>query len=110
MAPIDPSFLTTSPEWRIDGVGRIGLGAEASVAPAPAPAGGFGDLLAQQITSLQNLQQDAAVQGQALADGTATDATSVVMAVEKARLSMQLATQLRERGVTALQEILRTQV
>ena len=46
----------------------------------------------------------------ALATGTATDPTAVVMAVERARLSMQLASQLRTKGVEAINDIFHTQV
>jgi flagellar hook-basal body complex protein FliE len=71
---------------------------------------GFGGMLADQIGNLQDLQTNAADQSQALAAGTATDTASVVMAVEKAQLAMQLAANLRDKGVTAIQEIFRTQV
>ncbi|MBJ7332948.1 MAG: flagellar hook-basal body complex protein FliE [Solirubrobacteraceae bacterium] len=106
--PIDPSFLTSGVDWNVGGVGKVDTNVEQ--AEGPSTSSGFGSMLGQQIGKLQGLQEDAATQAQGLADGTAADATSVVMAVEKARLSMQLATQLRERGVTALQEVLRTQV
>lgn len=102
--PIDPAMVTTSPEWKIGGVGGVDPGSEAQVKP------GFGAMLGNQIQQLQGLQENAATAAQGLADGTVKDTNEVVMAVEKARLSMQLATQLRERGVTALQEVLRTQV
>ena len=70
----------------------------------------FGGVLTQQLEGLQGLQTDAAAQSQALATGTAEDASQVVMAVEKARLSMQLAASLRDKGVESFQEIFRTQV
>ena len=78
---------------------------------APADGGsGFGSMLADQLGALQATQDDAAAQSQALAAGTAEDVSSVVMAVERAQLSMQLASQLRNRGVEAFQELFRTQV
>ena len=67
-------------------------------------------MLTNQLENLQGLQTDAAAQSQALATGTAEDASQVVMAVEKARLSMQLAASLRDKGVESFQEIFRTQV
>lgn len=100
--PIDPAFLTTSPEWAVP-----------SLDGPPAAAqqgGGFGDMLGKQVQSLSNLQDEAAKASQSLADGTATDTTSVVMAVERARLAMQLASQLRSRGLDAVQEVMRTTV
>ena len=47
---------------------------------------------------------------QALATGQATDPTSVVMAVERAQLAMQLAAQIRTKAVEAAQDIFHTQV
>ena len=47
---------------------------------------------------------------QALAAGTAEDPTAVVMAVERAQLSMQLASQIRTKVVEAAQDIFHTQV
>lgn len=105
---IDPSFAVSGPEWRIDGVGRVDAGGP-DVEGLP-KAQGFGEMLGRQMARLQGIQEEAATQAQALATGQTQDTVSVVMAAEKAKLSMQLATQLRERGVTALQEVLRTQV
>ena len=97
-----------------------GVGAEWQIEAPPAPdapdaadaAGGegFGSLLADQLGALQARQDEAAVQSQALAAGTAEDVGAVVMAVERAQLSMQLAAQLRNRATEAYQEIFRTQV
>ena len=85
---------------------------EAPAAPdAAPPAGeGFGAVLADQIGGLQGLQTEAAAQSQALAAGTASDVTAVVMAVERAQLSMQLAAGLRTKATEAVQELFRTQV
>jgi flagellar hook-basal body complex protein FliE len=72
--------------------------------------GGFGSILSDQLGALQDLQTDAASQSQALATGQADHASQVVMAVEKAQLSMQLAATLRDKSVDAFQEVFRTQV
>jgi len=105
--PIDPTMLARGAEWKID------LG---DAAPGAAPAGatstgnGFGHFLADKVGELDKLQTDAAQGAQDLATGRATDPTQVVMAVEKARLSMQLASQIRTKGVEALNDIFHTQV
>jgi flagellar hook-basal body complex protein FliE len=97
---IDPSFAVSGAEWQI--------------APVEAPAGtgdsGFGAMLGDSINALTKTQTDAATQAQALAGGQASDPTAVVMAVERAQLSMQLAGQIRNKAVEAAQEIFRTQV
>jgi len=104
-APIDPSFAVTGPEWTI-------------AAPEPAqPAadgdgsgGGFGDILARQISNLERLQTDAAEASRQLATGQAEDLPSVINAVERAKLAMELASTIRTKAVEAYQDIWRTQV
>jgi flagellar hook-basal body complex protein FliE len=92
-------------EWQIapleqtQGVGGGGLS-----------GGGFGDMLGDALGSLAQSQTDAAAGAQQLAAGTAQDPTSVVMAVERAQLSMQLASQIRTKLVEAAQDIFHTQI
>jgi len=102
--PIDPSFSTTGPEWGIGSVGGVGGATGAT------PTGGFGGVLGQQLQQLATSQADAASQSQQLATGQASDPSKVVMSVERAQLEMQLATTLRNKGVEAIQELMRTQV
>lgn len=75
--------------------------------PPAAGEGGFGALLADALEKLAGLQEEAAIQSQALATGRADDVTSVVMAVERASLALQLAVQVRNRAVEAYQDIFR---
>jgi flagellar hook-basal body complex protein FliE len=103
MPPIDPSFSVTGPEWQVGGVGPV-------QPPTEGAGQSFGGMLTDALTSLQQTQTDAAAASQALAAGTATDPTQVVMAVERARLAMQLASQVRTKGVEAFQDIFHTQV
>ena len=105
--PIDPSFAVGGGEWSI---------APPTSAQAPAEAGsgdgggGFGGMLAEQISNLEHLQTDAAEASRQLATGTATDLPSVVNAVERAKLSMEVASTVRTKAVEAYQEIFRTHV
>ena len=104
--PVD-AITAVGPEWNIafpDSAGPV------DAAQPVADGKGFGGMLTDQIENLQGLQTDAAAQSQALAAGTAEDASAVVMAVEKAQLSMQLAANLRDKSVESFQEIFRTQV
>ncbi len=102
--PIDPAFSVTGPEFRVDDL------------PAPGDAtqkttgAGFGDLLGKSLQSLATTQAEAADAAQALATGQASDPTAVVMAVERAQLAMQLASQIRTKAVEAAQDIFHTQV
>jgi flagellar hook-basal body complex protein FliE len=100
--PIDPSFATTGTEWSIPPVD----GAQA----APQTGSGFGDLLGKSVQSLADSQTEASSAAQALASGQASDPTAVVMAVERAQLAMQLASQIRTKAVEAAQDIFHTQV
>jgi flagellar hook-basal body complex protein FliE len=97
--PIDPSFALTGPEWQIQPV-------EPGTQPSEAGGAAFGDIL----QSLSGTQQEAADAARALATGEAEDPTAVVMAVERAQLAMQLASQIRTKAVEAAQDILHTQV
>jgi len=111
--PIDPSMFTGGAEWQISGVGgqtpaEIEVGAGAGVETTQGTS--FGDVLAQTLGELQAGQNEAAEAAQALATGQASDPTSVVMAVEKAQLQMQLASTLRNKAVESVQEIFRTTV
>lgn len=102
-------FAAQGSEWGVGGIGSIGQDG-AATAPVQESGTGFGDLLSGQIQKLSSTQQDAANASASLADGTATDVSSVVMAVERAKLSMQLASQVRNKAVEAYQEVFRTQV
>lgn len=108
MTLIDPSMLAKGPEW------QVGLGPDATTTTQPAAggtnSGGFGSMLSHAVGGLESVQNDAAQQAQALATGQATDPDAVVMAVEKARLSMQLASQIRTKATDAINDIFHTQV
>jgi flagellar hook-basal body complex protein FliE len=95
---IDPSFAVSGAEWQIAPV------------EAPAQAGASGSGFGNVLSGLQATQTEAAQAAQDLATGAATDPTAVVMAVERAQLSMQLASQIRTKAVEAVQTIFQTQV
>jgi flagellar hook-basal body complex protein FliE len=94
---------------------QIALGPQQSVAPAKSPgagepAGGFGSMLTNAIGDLEKTQNAAATQAQELATGQTNDISSVVTAVQEAQLSMQLASQVRNKAVEAYTEIFHTQI
>lgn len=112
-----PPVAALGAEWQIPGIGAptgpsapdaIGSGGVDGVAPSG--GAGFGDVLAKQIGNLTDLQESAASASQSLANGTATDVSSVVTAVEKAQLAMQLAGQIRTKGSEAINDIFHTQI
>ena len=116
IVPIDPSMAAMGAEWQVPGISGVdgtvpdGESAGTATQSTDGPKESFGSMLADQVQQLQGLQTDAAAQSTALAAGEAVDPSQVVMAVEKARLGMQLAGQIRTKLVDVQQEIFRTQV
>lgn len=105
--PIDTSMLTSGSDWNVGSVeGSSGAGA----APSSGGGSGFGSVLTDQLDKLEGVQNDAAKASQDLATGQASDPEAVVMAVERARLSMQLASTLRTKAVEAFSDVFHTQV
>ena len=102
--PIDPSFAVNGPEWGVGSVGPLQQPAQ------PTGQGGFGAELTNAISSLDKTQTDAAAASQSLVAGTAADPTQVVMSVERARLAMQMASQIRTKAVEAFTDVFHTQV
>lgn len=109
------ALASAATEWQIpslnesDAIGGLDAVGGADGATGKAD-GGFGGMLGRQLQGLESLQNDAAEASRSLADGTATDPSQVVVAVERAQLAMQLAAQLRTKAVDAVSEVMRTQV
>lgn len=94
---------------------QIALGPQKSVEPnktpgSDDPAGGFGSMLTDAIGNLEKTQDAAATQARALATGQTDDLSSVITSVQEAQLSMQLASQVRNKAVEAYTEIFHTQI
>jgi flagellar hook-basal body complex protein FliE len=84
--------------------------APTELSPAVDTPESFGSMLDTSIDRLQDMLTDASQQSAALAAGEADDLTSVVVAVERAMLGLQLATQVRNKAVEAYQDLLRMQI
>lgn len=106
---IDPSMALGGGEWQIKGAKSL-TDADGTVRANDAQGPGFGKMLSNSLASLTATQTEAAGASQAFAAGAVTDPTQVVMAVERARLSMQMASQVRSKAVEAYQDIFHTQV
>ena len=100
--PIDPSFSTLGSEWKIE--------SPAATDGVQQGGGKFGGALTKAIGALEDGQNQAASAAQTVVDGTATDISSVAMTVERARLEMQLASQIRNKAIQGFEEIFHTQV
>jgi flagellar hook-basal body complex protein FliE len=110
VGPIDPNMAAMGAEWKVPGISGVGGDIPATTGTTGAPQESFGQMLSNQVEQLQGIQNDASSQSQALASGKATDPSQVVMAVERARLGMQLASQIRTKLVEAQQDIFHTQL
>ena len=106
--------MTIDPTMAVSGLGsEFSVGSIGGVnAPSSDTQGGkgFSSMLSQSISSLADSQTKAAEAAQSLATGQASDPTAVVMAVERAQLAMQMASQIRTKAVEAAQTIFQTQV
>ncbi len=70
---------------------------------------GFGDALTSAIRQVDEVQSDADLQVTNLVQGKEQDVHSALIAVEKADISFQLMMQVRNKIVSAYQEIARMQ-
>ena len=71
---------------------------------------GFGDYLVDALKKTNELQLDSDKKNALLAAGRIDDVSSVVVASQKADMALQLTLQIRNRAVSAYQEIMRMQV
>ncbi len=95
-------------EWSVGSVGGIGQTGNSSAAQGA--NGSFGSALSSALSGLEQTQANATQASQGLATGTLSDPTQAVTAVENASLSMDLASQIRDKLVSAEQTIFNTQV
>lgn len=80
-----------------------------SLAPSSASGAGFREVLGSAMGDIQNLESDAQAKVAGVLEGTGTDVHSAMIAVEKADLSFQLMMQVRNKIVSAYEEISRMQ-
>ena len=98
---VDPVSLTPA------GAART---AEKTAPEAAAGGKGFGQLLADALGEVNNLQLNAEQASVNLATGKIQDVSEVVIASEKATVALQLTMQVRNKVVEAYQELMRMQV
>jgi flagellar hook-basal body complex protein FliE len=111
VAPIS-ALASLGTEWSTSPLGGLGT------APIPVPGaaagsssgGSFAGALESALQSLQNTQATADTAATQLATGKITDPTTAVAAVENAQLAMELASQVTNKAVGAVQTIFQTQV
>ena len=70
----------------------------------------FADTLKEAVQNTNQLQKDADVKMQQLATGKTDDIAGVMIAAEKADISMKLMTTVRNKIISAYEEIMKMQV
>jgi len=83
-----------------------------SIRPAGSPAagGGFQDIFAAAIKTVEGSAQDASASVGRFLSGEGEDVHTTVLAAERAQLSFDLFLQARNKVVSAYQEIMRLQM
>jgi flagellar hook-basal body complex protein FliE len=76
----------------------------------PKEATGFKESLAQTVRDLDGLQKEADQAIETMAAGEPKDVHEVMIAMEKAGISLRLMVQVRNKIMTAYEEIMRLQV
>lgn len=77
---------------------------------AETPAAGFGDVLKDALKEVSNAQNVSDQKTNQLVTGEVKDVHEVMIASQKASLSLQMTMQVRNKVVEAYQEVMRMQV
>lgn len=99
-------------DMAIQGIGKIeqatGIGSTSS-GKSKVEGPSFGDVLKESINKVDSLQKESDKAIQDLASG-AGDVHNAMIAMEKANISFQMMMQVRNKIVSAYEEVMRTQV
>lgn len=92
--------------------GSAALSMQSGIASAATPgaSGDFGKVLQGAISSIDGLRQDANTAIQKFLTGQNEEIHSTVMATQKAEMAFDLGLQVRNKVVSAYQEIMRMQI
>lgn len=77
---------------------------------APKTEGGFGEILKEKLDEVNDKQVQADDTTQKFISGEDTDIHKVMLDTEEAKMSLELAVQIRNKFVEAYQELSRTQL
>ncbi|MCB0877444.1 MAG: flagellar hook-basal body complex protein FliE [Thermoleophilia bacterium] len=95
----------------LDGAGAAsGKTGGADPAEAAASGGSFAGVLKSKLSELSTQQADAASASQDMATGRVDDVAQTMLRIEQANVSLQMATQVRNKVIEAYQEVLRMQM
>ena len=106
MTTSDITFASRIASAQLKALGPVGEGRSSSTENGPS----FADVLAESIQKVNHLQQEADEAIQGLTTGSRPDVAQTMVAVQKASLSFQLMTQVRNKLVQAYEEVMRTPI
>lgn len=91
-------------------MGGLPLPAGAGATAGPVGGKGFKDVLINALNDVNDLQFQSDALTERLVTGQVDDVAQVMMAAQKAELSLQMALQVRNKLIESYQEIMRMQV
>jgi flagellar hook-basal body complex protein FliE len=99
----------------MDNLGPIGSAAplplrQPDTSPVSRAAKGFGDILSSTIAQVNQGQLDGETAIRKLESGEARHLHEVMIAVEEAEISLRMLVQMRNKALTAYEEIMRMQI
>jgi flagellar hook-basal body complex protein FliE len=94
-------------DMRISGVGGVGIPTPVRNSDKAGDAG-FDDILKEAVGKISQVQKDTETAVRELSSGG--DVTSAVIAMEKADMTFQLMVEVRNRLITAYEEIMRMSI
>ena len=96
----------------ISGINHIQIPSLPSVTGAgpSSGAGSFGDMLTSTINNINGLQQNAASSAQQFMTGQNEELHTVALADQQAELSFELGLQVRNKVISAYQEVMKMQL
>ena len=94
----------------ISSIGNPMLEGTVPVLEAPKPTADFSNWLIRQVNELDTKLSDADMQVRQLAVGDNTNIHQVMISIEKARLSLELVVQVRNKVLEAYQSLMQMQV
>jgi flagellar hook-basal body complex protein FliE len=100
--------MTNAISNAVAGLPQVGLDGPAGAGSAPGTqGGGFLDTLRSAVDQVNQLQSEADTQVASLLSGSGQDVHAAMIAVEKANLTFELMVQVRNKIVSAYQEVSR---
>lgn len=100
LSPVGPTAVAPS---------TFGTGAPSVTAGISAPTQSFSDLLGQAIDAINSTQTQANNDATAIVTGQSSDLSTVMVDMQKAKVTFDLAVQVRDKSLDAYNELMQTQ-